>query len=834
MFIDLMYAPPTPDQLALEELWEDNMVIQGRDQRLAADRKQVEMGQAGATAAGRFVISNLVAPLADAIREEIARLSEGKVRRKPPELASLLLLAPTDTAALALRVTVDTLARTKGAETTLQLLGLHIGRAVASEFIARVLRKEERPLFEARVKAISERTSSPKDRTRQILKAAKQVAERGDRPEDAPGLELPDVLNHEERVRLGVCLASLMLSKGFLSETQTKLRANNTRRLLHLSEATLEALEKAGTAASMIRPTFMPTLVPPKPWTSNTNGGYWRPGRMTKMVIGRRQGAGPGALTSDAAPRMFAAVNYLQNMPFSVNSKVLRVVEQMRKRNIAEAGIPPSELIPLPPRPHNVDEDDEARKAWRTAARKVHEANQRIRMASIIVNKTIITAQDMEPQETFWFPKVIDFRGRVYDSGLYLKPQGDDLSKGLLQFANGKALGEGGGYWLAIHGANSYGVDKVPFDDRVEWVMKNEDAILAAAESPLENRFWMAADAPFQFLAFCFEWAGARLQGDDYVSRLPVAMDGSCNGLQHLSAMLRDPIGGAAVNLLPADRPSDIYTQVMLVARRELERRAGLGEPTAGLWLSVLTRSVVKRPVMTLPYGATRQGFADQIVEDTVRPLEQSGKSPFGAEGPLAAQYLSHILWAATGEVVVAARTAMDWLQAVSKVASAAGKPVEWTAPTGMKVHQEYLDTKDRDVELQTFGQRIRILLQEPIPGKIDKRRMAQAIAPNFVHSLDAAHMLRTVEYLTDRDRTDMHLSMVHDSYATHAADVDTLSMALRQAFVEMYNEKCWLTAFRDEVAEQIGPEAASELPPVPARGSLHLADVVNSLYFFA
>lgn len=834
MTYDLMYATPSSEQLALEEIWEDNMVIQGREKRLAADRKQAEIGQAGATVAGRFVISNLVAPLADAVREEIARLSEGRVRKKPPELASLLLLAPMDTATLALRVAVDTLARAKGAETTLQLLGLAIGRAVASEFIARVLRKEERPLFEARVKAISERTSSPKDRTRQILKAAKQVAERGDRPDDAPSLELPDVLTHEERVRLGVCLASLMISKGFLSETQTRVRANDTRRLIHLSEATLEALEKAGTAAALMRPTFMPTIVPPKPWSSTTDGGYWRPGRMTKMVIGRKQGTGPGALSAGAAPRMFAAVNYLQNTPFKVNSKVLRVVEDMRKRNIAEAGIPPSELIPLPPRPYDVDEDDAARKAWRTAARKVHEANQRIRMASIIVNKTLITAQDMEPHEEFWFPKVIDFRGRVYDNGLYLKPQGDDLSKGLLLFANGKPLGEVGGYWLAVHGANSYGVDKVPLDDRVEWVMQNEDAILAAAESPLENRFWMAADAPFQFLAFCFEWAGARLYGDDFISHIAVAMDGSCNGLQHLSAMLRDPIGGAAVNLLPSNKPSDIYTQVMLVVRRELERRAGLGEPTAGQWLTVLTRSVVKRPVMTLPYGATRQGFADQIVEDTIRPLEQAGKSPFGTEGPIAAQYLSHILWAATGEVVVAARTAMDWLQAVAKVASSAGKAVEWTTPTGMKVHQEYLDTKASQVELHTFGQRILIRLQEPIPGKIDRRRMAQAIAPNFVHSLDAAHMLRTVEFLTDRGRTDMHLSMIHDSYATHAADVETLSMALRQAFVELYNEKCWLTAFRDEVAEQLGPEAAAELPPVPAQGSLDIEDVVNSLYFFA
>ena len=40
-----------------------------------------------------------------------------------------------------------------------------------------------------------------------------------------------------------------------------------------------------------------------------------------------------------------------------------------------------------------------------------------------------------------------------------------------------------------------------------------------------------------------------------YPSRLPVQIDGSCNGLQHYAALGRDARGGGAVNLLPSERP---------------------------------------------------------------------------------------------------------------------------------------------------------------------------------------------------------------------------------------------------------------------------------------
>uniref|UniRef100_UPI002FBEC18E DNA-directed RNA polymerase n=1 Tax=Escherichia coli TaxID=562 RepID=UPI002FBEC18E len=55
------------------------------------------------------------------------------------------------------------------------------------------------------------------------------------------------------------------------------------------------------------------------------------------------------------------------------------------------------------------------------------------------------------------------------------------------------------------------------------------------------------------------EYAGVQHHGLSYNCSLPLAFDGSCSGIQHFSAMLRDEVGGLAVNLLPSETVQDIY-----------------------------------------------------------------------------------------------------------------------------------------------------------------------------------------------------------------------------------------------------------------------------------
>lgn len=80
----------------------------------------------------------------------------------------------------------------------------------------------------------------------------------------------------------------------------------------------------------------------------------------------------------------------------------------------------------------------------------------------------------------------MDFRGRAYPIPPHLNHIGDDLSRGLLLFAEAKPLGERGLRWLKIHLANLCGFDKGSFDERVQFVENHLTEIYDSAERPLD------------------------------------------------------------------------------------------------------------------------------------------------------------------------------------------------------------------------------------------------------------------------------------------------------------------------------------------------------------
>ena len=103
-----------------------------------------------------------------------------------------------------------------------------------------------------------------------------------------------------------------------------------------------------------------------------------------------------------------------------------------------------------------------------------------------------------------------------------MNPQGNDVARGVLEFARGmpieneRALG-----WIMIQGANAFGMDRGTMDERIAWVEENQRAILRAAEEPLADLWWAKeAEDPWQFLAFCFDYAGLMEHGWGYVSHL--------------------------------------------------------------------------------------------------------------------------------------------------------------------------------------------------------------------------------------------------------------------------------------------------------------------------
>lgn len=233
---------------------------------------------------------------------------------------------------------------------------------------------------------------------------------------------------------------------------------------------------------------------------------------------------------------------------------------------------------------------------------------------------------------------------------------------------------------------------------------------------------------------------------------------------------------------------------------------------------------------MTFVYSATRFGMQDMILQ-TLRELDADGE-PYlgGADNYAAANYLSYVLFEAVSEVVSAASGAMAWLRQVAKVAVGAEQPIRWTTPDGLPILQSYREVFGQRVKVHWQGRRLEVTLA--VDGsRLNGRGQANGIAPNFVHSLDAAH-LRAVARGARAEGID-HLAVIHDSFGTHAANTDRLVTILRDTFVSQY-EPDVLARFRDEVAAQLPDDLVELLPEPPQAGTLDLRDVSRSAYLFA
>jgi len=492
--------------------------------------------------------------------------------------------------------------------------------------------------------------------------------------------------------------------------------------------------------------------------------------------------------------------------------------------------------------------DGRAWRAWRRMAHAVHEFNAKAKSRRLQAAKAMWVADMFEKDDALYFPHQLDFRGRIYAMPMFLNPQGPDHVRGLLMFAHGKPItNQTARNWLAVHGANSYGIDKVTFHERCDWVRKHTTEIRKTATDPMGNvDWWGAAENPWQFLAFCFEWHSMLSleelnAGMAFVSHLPVSLDGTCNGLQHFSAMLRDPVGGAATNLLPSDKPQDIYA--MVAEKVEANLRTTVAECKGGAdlaegvmaeaWLAFgIDRKLCKRPVMILPYGGTQYACRKYVEEYVLTLVMDKGKAnPFGDNLMDAVVYLSKIIWSAIGDTVVAAKDVMQWLRAIARLMAKAQLAVVWQTPVGFPVRQAYPQMRNARIEFVVDGKRTYRLVNTATDG-LDKERQINGLSPNFVHSLDAAALMETVVRAARSGVRSFSFAMVHDSYGTLAADTEVLTTTLRQAFVDLYQQHDVLAEIRAAVVEALPPGA--DIPEIPASGSLNLDAVLESRFFFA
>lgn len=583
-----------------------------------------------------------------------------------------------------------------------------------------------------------------------------------------------------------------------------------------------KGLEKS--ARHMVIP-YMPMLVPPLDWTGYNQGAYLFLPSSIMRTHGAKQLKDALKRTSKVELQpVFEALNTLGNTKWRINKRVLGVIDRIWASGGCIADLVDREDIPLPEEP---DTEDEIRK-WKWKVKNIKKANSERHSQRCDIELKLAVARQMREEDGFFYPHNLDFRGRAYPMHPHLNHLGSDLCRGILEFAEGRPLGTSGLRWLKIHVANLYagGVDKLPYDGRVSFTENHMDDIFDSADRPLEGkRWWLGAEDPFQCLSACMNLAEALRSPtpEMTISYMPVHQDGSCNGLQHYAALGRDKLGAAAVNLVVGDKPADVYSgiaaRVLEIMKRDAQKDPATDPNVAHakLLINQVDRKMVKQTVMTSVYGVTYIGARDQIK----RRLKERGVIEDDTELFAAACYAAKITLTALGEMFEAARSIMSWLGDCAKVIASENHPVRWVTPLGLPVVQPY-----RKVGRRLIKTSLQVLTLQRETDKVMVKRQRTAFPPNFVHSLDGSHMMMTAVACKEAG---LNFAGVHDSYWTHACDVDELNRILREKFVELYDAPILENLL--EGFEKSFP--ALKFPPLPERGDFDLKEVLDSPYFF-
>lgn len=589
-----------------------------------------------------------------------------------------------------------------------------------------------------------------------------------------------------------------------------------TIRTIRLADAILENIsyEHVLQEANHIR--HYPMLIPPRKWKGPEDGGYFLYPASVLRYYNYEQQMRPLYENHDQLSLLYEALSALGETPWRVNKDVYNVIKQAWAEGGAVADIPSRSDLPLP-----VPGPEGKTPQWYKQLQRIQTENYNKNSLRCDLLLKLLVAEKFS-EDVMYFPHNMDFRGRVYPIPPHLNHMGSDLCRGLLTFSEGKPLGSRGLYWLKIQLANLYGQDKIPFEQRVAWAEEHLPEVEDSATKPLRGRrWWLKAEDPWQCLACCFELQRALKHPEgpeNYVSTLPIHQDGTCNGLQHYAALGGDEQGAKSVNLLPADRPQDVYADVAALVQARIAQDAANGVEIAIMLKGQVNRRIIKQTVMTSVYGVTFIGARMQIAN----ALKDRGVLAEEARYH-ASIYLARATFDSIGEMFTGARSIMDWFATCASLVAKRNRLVSWTTPLGLPVAQPYKKLSKKNV-LKTAFQTI--TLENESSGPVNSLRQRSAFPPNFVHSLDSSHMLLTALACK---RKGIMFASVHDSYWSHACNVDHMNVELRDAFVELHRRPL-LQRLYDQFAKD-NPDI--NFPPVPERGSFDLDLVKQSPYFF-
>lgn len=526
----------------------------------------------------------------------------------------------------------------------------------------------------------------------------------------------------------------------------------------------------------IVDPTSLPMICEPLEWSDDSYGGFIE-NKFNQNTI--NTGSSYHGHWISQKDNLYKAINTLNKVKFNVNMDLLNYI--LNEGN------------------YLLDDDSE----------KIN-----------FQNTLTIKVAKVYSKYDFYLNVNCDWRGRIYTNSFFLSYQGGDLSRSLINFSEGQKLTSEGLKYLYIFGANCYSniLSKKSFAQRITWVKNNITRIIN-----LDKDFINLANKKIQFTSFCIALKNYELNNDSLI-KLPVFLDATCSGMQHLAAMLKDINLGTQVNLLTKSEDEDVndlYQTVIDPINVGINKFGKENPEHSSLEKVKLTREILKSSIMTQVYSVTVKGIYRQLInklnkEKVVHPTEKTknGKVKYntfyhvpdrnGKEillSYLDVYKIADIVKRESFNVYPSLKDIYNYFIDSVKLMLELSIPVIWFTPAGLEICQFYYTSKIEEIKLSFFGKTRTSVIRE-FKSIVDKEKQNQSIIPNIIHSLDVSHLINVINHGNDNNINP--IICIHDCFGTHPNNMENLAKIVISEFVLLYTHHNFLEKYNERVINSI------------------------------
>ena len=343
----------TPEQINEQVQLERDQIRQGLKRLRDNTRRLEESNYSSASVYGIASIDTLLPLVVERIEDTNTRLRERKNGRTFKEIQQYISgLEPLAAAAITCKITFDKVFGYKDSSNIITNICDSIGKAVEDECQLRHYEEHAPGLLNILKKNYWHKACG----THQKITVITTLMNRYD-------VKKWNTWGRVNRIKLGAWLLDCLLETSGWFEKDCRREGRKTVNYVVPTPEFLKIKDEVMANAELFSPLTWPMLIPPNDWTNHQPGGYLLNEVMRGHDLVRR-----GNDTRIQGETPLAFLNQIQKVAYTLNPFIMDVAETLQTRGISVGKFLPIVDHPLPPKPVDIADNKDSRKAYRRAA----------------------------------------------------------------------------------------------------------------------------------------------------------------------------------------------------------------------------------------------------------------------------------------------------------------------------------------------------------------------------------------------------------------------------------------------------------------------------------